>query len=72
MPHGGGARIRPQTRDYEVIRGWVAAGSPFGKDAPTVVKVRVTPKERTLEAGQTAHSPLGSTSTAPPAHATPR
>lgn len=50
MPHGGGAKIRPGSREYETIRGWVAAGMPFGaSDAPKVVAVRVEPKERQLD-----------------------
>ena len=35
--HGGGARIRGGTAEYETIRGWIAAGMPFGPaDAPHV------------------------------------
>ncbi len=47
--HGGGARIRAGTVAYETIRGWVAAGMPFGAaDAPHVESVRVEPAERQL------------------------
>jgi hypothetical protein len=47
--HGGGARIRAGTVAYETIRGWMAAGMPFGAaDAPHVESVRVEPAERQL------------------------
>jgi hypothetical protein len=48
--HGGGAKIRAGTREYETIRGWIAAGMPIGSpDAPHVVSVRVEPGERQLQ-----------------------
>jgi hypothetical protein len=47
--HGGGVRIRPGTEDFETIRGWIAAGAPFGDpNAPRVVAIRVEPRERVL------------------------
>jgi hypothetical protein len=47
--HGGGARIRAGTVAYEAIRGWMAAGMPFGSsDAPHVQTIRVQPTERQL------------------------
>ncbi len=50
-PHGGGARIRPGTDDYEMLRAWVASGMPFGSpDDPHVASVRVEPRERILDA----------------------
>ncbi|HZY88906.1 MAG TPA: DUF1549 and DUF1553 domain-containing protein [Gemmataceae bacterium] len=49
MAHGGGARVPAGSRDYETVRAWVAAGTPFGPaDAPHVVSVRVEPRERVL------------------------
>jgi hypothetical protein len=49
-PHGGGARIRAGSREYDTIRGWIAVGMPFGStNAPHVVRVRVEPAERQLE-----------------------
>jgi hypothetical protein len=54
VAHGGGARIRAHTPEYETIRGWIAAGMPFGAaDAPVVQSVRVEPSERLLEARAT-------------------
>jgi hypothetical protein len=49
MPHGGGTRIRLGSDEYEVIRGWIAAGTPMGDPkAPSVVSIRVEPKERLM------------------------
>src|SRR5579859_2265261 len=48
--HGGGARIRAGTIAYETLRGWMAAGMPFGAaDAPHVQALRVEPAERQLD-----------------------
>lgn len=49
MPHGGGVRIRTGTDEYNLLRGWIAAGTPMGDPAaPNVVRIRVEPKERLL------------------------
>ena len=49
LPHGGGIRIRAGTDEYELLRGWIAAGTPFGDpNASKVVTVRVEPKERLM------------------------
>ncbi len=49
-PHGGGLRIRADSADYETLRGWIAAGLPFGSPAePEVASVRVEPHERVLD-----------------------
>jgi hypothetical protein len=49
MPHGGGVRIRKGSEDYETIRAWIAAGTPFGNATdPKVVSLRVEPSERVL------------------------
>ena len=50
VPHGGGVRITPGSREYKVIRDWIAAGIPFGTDAdPKVASIRLEPRERLLE-----------------------
>jgi hypothetical protein len=50
VPHGGGVRIPPHTREYETIRAWIAAGVPFGDPAePRVKSIRVDPAERQLD-----------------------
>ena len=49
LPHGGGIRIRPGMAEYDLLRGWIAAGAPVGDpSAPVVTAVRVEPKERLL------------------------
>lgn len=49
LPHGGGIRIRAGSAEYELIRGWIAAGVPFGDaNVARVISVRVEPKERVL------------------------
>ena len=48
--HGGGIRISADTREYETLRAWIAAGMPFGEAGdPTVTAVRVEPRERVLD-----------------------
>lgn len=49
MPHGGGVRILKGSEEYRLLRDWIAAGMPVGRDdAPHVVSIRVTPTERVL------------------------
>jgi hypothetical protein len=49
VAHGGGLRIARGTGDYETLRGWIAAGMPFGDASdPKVVSIRVEPQERLL------------------------
>jgi hypothetical protein len=49
VPHGGGVRIARGTAEYEILRGWVAAGTPFGSaSAPHVASLRVEPHERQM------------------------
>jgi hypothetical protein len=50
--HGGGVRIRADSADFETLRGWIAAGLPFGPPTePEVESVRVEPHERVLDLG---------------------
>ena len=49
IPHGGGARVPRNSPDFETVRGWIAAGMPFGAATdPKVAAVRVEPRERIL------------------------
>ena len=49
IAHGGGVRIPADSADYETLRGWIAAGVPFGRATdPRAVAVRVEPAERVL------------------------
>jgi hypothetical protein len=48
-PHGGGKRIAKDSEEYRLLRRWIAGGAPASApDAPTVVKLRVTPADRVL------------------------
>jgi len=50
LPHGGGVRIPVGSREYKVMRDWIAAGIPFGSDEdPKVASIRLEPRERLLE-----------------------
>src|SRR5262245_34627330 len=49
VAHGGGRRINKDSEEYRLLRRWIAAGAPASApDAPTVVKLRVTPTDRVL------------------------
>jgi hypothetical protein len=49
LPHGGGVRATPGSEDYQMIRDWIAAGTPFGNPSdPRVVAIRVEPRERRM------------------------
>ncbi len=49
LPHGGGKRLEPGSDDYKLIVRWIAQGMPYGKPGdPTVARIEVFPKERTM------------------------
>ncbi len=49
MAHGGGTRMRRDSRDYQTLRAWIQAGAPLGQGpAPQVTTLRVEPQERVL------------------------
>ncbi len=49
IAHGGGNRLPRGTADYETVRAWIAAGTPFGAaNEPQVVAVQVEPRQRVL------------------------
>ncbi len=50
VPHGGGPRIERDSREYDVIRAWIASGAPLGTDAdPKVASIDLSPDERVLD-----------------------
>ncbi|HEX5270162.1 MAG TPA: Ig-like domain-containing protein, partial [Gemmataceae bacterium] len=52
VSHGGGKRLDAASPGYDVLRRWIAAGTPrTPKDAPVVVRISVEPPERILAAG---------------------
>lgn len=53
-PHGGGARIEVGGEAYNLLVRWIGGGAPASSpDAPTVVKVEVSPAQQTMNQGQT-------------------
>ncbi len=53
LPHVGGRRIVPQSRDYRVLAGWVQAGAPRPRaDDPRIVALNVLPSIATLQTGE--------------------
>jgi hypothetical protein len=49
VAHGGGLRVPAGSRDYETLRAWIAAGTPFGSaNEPGVERIRVEPRERVM------------------------
>ena len=54
-PHGGGKRLRTDSRDYQLLVRWVRSGAPYGRDTdPKVIGISVTPAHRLVapNAGQ--------------------
>jgi len=48
-PHGGGLRIPAKSEAFETIRGWIAAGAPFGDaSAPRIESIRMEPGDRIM------------------------
>ena len=48
-PHGGGKKMDRDSDEYRLIRRWIAAGTPYGKDTdPTVTKISVAPDHRVM------------------------
>jgi hypothetical protein len=52
LPHGGGKRLSEDSADYKLMARWISQGMPYGspKD-PSVARIEVLPKERTLSLG---------------------
>ncbi len=49
LPHGGGKRLELDADDYKLIVRWITQGMPYGEPSdPTVAKIEVFPRERTL------------------------
>lgn len=47
VAHGGGKRLDPGSRDYQLLVRWIRAGMPFGSATdPKVVRIQVTPGHR--------------------------
>lgn len=54
LPHKGGLRFEPDSRNYRVVSEWIANGAPApSDDDPTVERLEVLPESVRLEVGQT-------------------
>ena len=52
MPHGGGKKLDPRHPFYSVLLRWIEQGGRRDlKDAPTVTRIEVQPRERILQRG---------------------
>ena len=49
IPHEGGLRFKKNSDEYEILRRWIAGGTPEDSPgAPTLTKIEVTPEEKVL------------------------
>lgn len=49
VPHGGGKKMEKDSDEYKVVRRWIAAGMPYGKETdPTVTKISMYPDHRIM------------------------
>jgi len=48
VPHAGGQRTEDGSRDYELLRDWVAGGAQLDLDAPAVTGIRIVPEQPTI------------------------
>jgi hypothetical protein len=49
VPHGGGKKMEKDSDEYRLVRRWIAAGMPYGKETdPTVTKITVFPEHRVM------------------------
>ena len=52
VPHGGGARVKRDGVEYELLKRWIQEGLPYGPDnQPTVERIDVQPAERVIAQG---------------------
>ena len=49
LPHGGGKRMSPGSYEWELVRRWIAQGTPQGSaDDPTLVRIEAVPPAREM------------------------
>jgi hypothetical protein len=50
LPHGGGIRFSPDSREYRTLLGWIESGAPVGDpDAAVVQRIEISPIERVMD-----------------------
>ncbi len=50
LAHQGGVRFARDSREYELLRAWIAAGMPADYERPRVARLHIEPPDATLEA----------------------
>jgi Protein of unknown function (DUF1553)/Protein of unknown function (DUF1549) len=49
VPHGGGKKMEKDSDEYKLVRRWIAAGMPYGKETdPTITKISISPEHRIM------------------------
>ncbi len=49
VAHGGGKKMEKDSDEYKLVRRWIGAGTPFGKETdPTVAKISIYPEHRIM------------------------
>ncbi len=51
MPHGGGRRLEPGSRDYELLLAWIRGGAPAPATEHPIARLVVTPNQRLGQPG---------------------
>ncbi len=58
LPHGGGARLNPDSRDYLAILDWIREGAVYGQEhdgtAARIRRLEILPRSVTLDTGGTS------------------
>ena len=49
VPHEGGQLIKPGSRNYNIIRNWIANGAKLNLSSPKVASIEVSPKNPVLQ-----------------------
>ena len=51
MPHGGGLRIERESRQYHLLRRWIADGAPWNDGKSHPIDLKIEPQQLVLKAG---------------------
>jgi len=54
VPHAGGVRMKPDSREYSVLRAWIASGATYAaKDRSEITRLHVEPEQKVMGFEQT-------------------
>jgi len=52
LPHGGGARLEPDSYEYRQLLRWLKAGTPYApENDPSIERIEIFPKQRVVQPG---------------------